>query len=152
MYNREEGIKEQIKAERRSILMFFVFLLALALFIFLTANKLQDGKIYYGIYIVAFFFIIKYSRVYCFFSPRRRYGTVVSMSDFEEKTSITNPKTYAHKTGQYTKTEFTLEVQFDNGKIKYFVFEFTGAVKYLKVGDSVGIYRFLKMPVYIKQI
>ncbi len=147
MYNKEEAIREQIRAEKKAVLMFFALMLALAAFVALTAGKLEDGKIYYGIYVVAFFFIIKHTRIYCFLTPRRRYGTVVSMSDFEEKHSITNPGTYARRTGQYVKTDFTLEVRFKNGKTKYFEFEFTGALKDLKVGDSVGIYRFLKMPV-----
>ncbi|MBQ3195492.1 MAG: hypothetical protein IJB65_03395 [Clostridia bacterium] len=147
MYNREEGIREQIRAERKAVILFFVLMLALGAFVVLTAGKSEDDKIYYGIYAVAFFFIIKYTRVYCFFLPRRRYGTVVSMSDFEEKHSITNPGTYARRTGQYTKMDFTLELRFENGKTKYFEFEFTGALKDLKAGDSVGIYRFLKMPV-----
>lgn len=150
MYNKEEAIREQIKAEKKAVFLFFGLLLVLAGFVALTVSKLEDNKIYYGIYVVALFFIVKYTRMHCFLLPRRRYGTVASMSDFEEKHSITNPGTYARRTGQYTKMNFTLEVRFENGKNKYFEFEYTGAVKNLKVGDSVGIYRFLKMPVHIQ--
>lgn len=147
MYGKEEGAREQVKAERKSILMFMALTVVLGALVFFTAGKLADNKAYGAIYIVAFFFVFKFTRVYCFFMPRRRYGTVVSLSDFKEKTSITNPGTYARRTGQYTKTDFTLEVQLDNGTTKYFEFEFIGAVKDLKVGDRVGIYRFLKSPV-----
>lgn len=147
MYGKEEGAREQVKAERKSILAFLALTALLGVLVFLTAGKLADNKAYYAIYIVAFFLIVKFTRVYCFLLPRRRYGVVASLSDFEEKTSIINPRTYAGRTGQYTKTVFTLEVLLDNGKTKFYDFEFTGAVKSLKVGDSVGIYRFLKSPV-----
>lgn len=149
MYNEQEAKKEQIKAERKSIIVFFALLAVIGVLLALTASKLSDNKAYYAIYIVAAFFAVKLSRVYCFLLPRRRYGTVVSLSGFEEKTSIINPKTYSGRTGQYTKTVFTLAVKLKNGKTKFYEFEFTEGTKKLKVGDAVGIYRFLKSPVSV---
>ena len=66
MYNKEEAIREQIKAEKKAVFLFFGLLLVLAGFVALTVSKLEDNKIYYGIYVVALFFIVKYTRVHCF--------------------------------------------------------------------------------------
>ena len=147
MYLHEEGIKDQKKKERSALMIMGLFLVLIAAFVWGTLKHKGFNTVYFACYILLFAAGVWASKLYLFLTPRRRYGTVVSMSDFEEKHSITNPGTYARRTGQYTKMDFTLELRFENGKTKYFEFEFTGALKDLKAGDSVGIYRFLKMPV-----
>ncbi len=147
MYEHSVAVTEQKKKERGAFVKFGLCAALLGLFMWLTWSKLEESRIYYGIYVVLFVLALKASEIYLFLTPRRLYGTVVSLKDFEEKTSIINPGTYAHKVGQYTRTSFSLIVKLDNGKLKCYDYEFKGALKNLKVGDRVAIFRFLKMPV-----
>lgn len=147
MYEHSEAVAEQRKREKAAVLKFVACLAVLGLFVWLTAGKLDTSRIYYGIYAVLFVLSFKLSGLHLFLTPRRLYGTVASLKDFEEKTSIINPGTYAHKVGQYTRTSFSLIIKLDSGKLKCYDFEFKGALKQLKVGDRVAVFRFLDMPV-----
>ena len=44
--------------------------------------------------------------------------------------------------------EVDLIIEFDNGSSKEYKFVYKGDMKILNVGDRIGIFRFLKMPVW----
>ncbi len=149
MYNTDEGNVDQITKERNSIIIMGVFLAILAVFITATLNYGNYGVVYYVLYGLIFALGVKISKIYLFLTPRRKFGTVSELKDFKETTYTVNGgagKLYGRRSAAIT--EVTLVIEFDNGKKGEYVFVYKGDLKILKSGDRVGIYRFLKMPVW----
>ena len=144
MYEFDIAVNEQKKKELYSVFKFAVYIILLSLFIYFTDFK----AVYYGSYIALFAFCIKLSGIYLFFTPRRRYGTVRAINGFKEnvlpKVSGTGG---VHGSGVVYVMDCTVTVEFDNGKQKDYFFTYQGELKTLKLGDRIGIFRFLKMPV-----
>lgn len=149
MYTNEEGKADQIRKERFSLIAMLLSTMLLFAFIYGTLNYGGFNKVYLVIYIVWFALSVKFTRVYLFFTPRRKCGTVKEIKDFVE-THYTANGGAGILYGRHSApiTECLLVVDHDNGKVGEYRFVFKGDFKILKAGDRVGIYRFLKMPVW----
>lgn len=148
MYKPDEANRVQFQKERNTVIIFTAFLALLVLFIYFSYNYDGFSPLYYVIYVSLFALIVYISSVYVFFKKRRSLGTVTEIKNFKN----THYRGMGGSGQAYTSwaeiIEVTVNVRFDNGKEKEFVFVYKGDVKILKVGDRIGIYRFLKMPVW----
>ena len=148
MYSAEEGNTDLRRKELFSIATMLISTAVLVLFIWATVSRYGLSKPYLVVYVLWFVLSVYYTRIYLFLTPRKRYGTVTAIKDFKE-TFYRRDKGNGGN-GKYAGTavtECTLTIAFDKGKTGDFVFVYKGDLKRLKIGDRVGIFRFLKMPV-----
>ncbi len=150
MYRHEEGIKDQKRKERKALILMTLFMALLGVFVWGTLKAKGFNTVYFVCYILLFALGMRISKVYLFFTPRRRYGMVKAIKDFRP-TQI-RAHGGAHGTGatynSMDVTEVTLVLDLDKGGTKEYVFIYRGDLKILKVGDRIGIFRFLRMPVW----
>ncbi len=151
MHNTDEGIKIQATKERNSVIIMSLFLAALAAVVWGTLTYGNFSNLYYVIYVGLLVLGVAVSKIYLFFVPRRRYGVVKNITNISDAympgnknggTSVINGFLWERI------TMCTVVVDFDNGKNGSFDCVYKGDLKLLKAGDRVGIYRFLKMPVW----
>ena len=153
MYLHEDGIKDQIKKERISLMLMTALLAFTGLVIWGTLTYSGFNTGYLVCYILLFALSVKLSRVYLFLTPRRKYGTVREIKDY--KTTYIRSHGGASGTGATYSggdfTEVTIVLDFDKGARGEYVFIYRGDLKVLKAGDRIGIFRFLKMPVWAEK-
>ncbi len=148
MYEYFSGVNEQKKRERNSVIKFAVYNAVLASVIYFSYNSERFIELYYGIYALLFVLGIVFSKMHLFLKPPRRYGQVVAMNNFKVAHSLVTIYADTHKSGILSNNYFTVELLLDNRKIVSYEFEFKGEIQKLKIGDRIGIFRFLKMPVW----
>lgn len=149
MYNHFEGVADQKRKERAAISILLASTALLGVFVWGTVKYGDFSNAYYGIYFAWFALSVYFSKAYLFFTPRRRYGTVKELKDFKE--TFIRSHSGAGKLQTYSGMgviEVTLVIDFDKGYSKEYRFVYKGDLKILKAGDRVGIFRFLKMPVW----
>lgn len=149
MYENHEGIKDQVFKERKSLILMVVSSVLLGLFVVLTVNYGNFNNAYFAVYAVWFGLSIWFSKSYLFLTPRRRYGTVKEIKNFKETYYTTaGGGGRMYQRGSTAIIEVDLIIEFDNGSSKEYKFVYKGDMKLLTVGDRIGIFRFLKMPVW----
>ena len=152
MYLHEEGIKDQKKKERSALMIMGLFLVLIAAFVWGTLKHKGFNTVYFACYILLFAAGVWASKLYLFLTPRRRYGTVKAIKDFRPTQLRVHGG--ANGTGatynSVDVTEVTLVLDLDSGGTKEYVFLYRGDLKILKVGVRIGIFRFLRMPVWAK--
>ncbi len=149
MYSVEEGNDDLRRKELFSITTMLISTAVLAIFIWATVLRYGISGPYVVIYALWFFLSLRYTRGYLFLTPRKRYGTVTAIKDFKETQYSENGGAGRRYQRRYAIiTECTLSVAFDGGKTGDFVFVYKGELKKLNLGDRIGIFRFLKMPVW----
>ncbi|MBQ7048944.1 MAG: hypothetical protein IJN86_08345 [Clostridia bacterium] len=150
MYLAEEGKADLRKKERLSAIIMLISTAVLVLFIWVTVSRYEVSGPYVGVYVLWFALSVYFTKAYLFLTPRKRYGTVTAIKDF--KAVYIRSHGGAAGTGAtyhgMDVVECTLTIAFDKGKVRDFVFVYKGDLKILKVGDRVGIFRFLRMPVW----
>ena len=150
MYKNYEGNRDQFVKERNSLITMAVSCILLGIFMWSTIKYSRFSNTYYALYVAWFVISVIVSKVYMFFKPRRRFGTVKAIKNFRQ----TQIRAHGGACGTATTyaaaevTEVTLGIDFDNGSYGEFVFVYKGDLKILEIGDRVGIYRFLRMPVW----
>lgn len=150
MYKAEEGRADLRRKEIASIVIMFISTAVLLLFIRATVYVYGVSVPYLGVYVLWFAISVYFTKGYLLLTPRKRFGTVTAIKDFKE-TFIRSSAGASGAGVTYSGmnvVECTLTVAFDNGKVRDFVFVYKGDLKILKVGDRVGIFRFLRMPVW----
>lgn len=149
MYSVEEGNADLRRKELFSVVMMLLSTAVLGLFIWVTVSRYGFSKPYAFIYVLWFALSVYFTKIYLFLVPRKRYGTVTAIKDFKETWYRRDKGNGGYgKYAGHIITECTLTVAFDNGKAGDFVFVYKGELKTLKIGDRVGIFRFLRMPVW----
>lgn len=149
MYNAAEGKADQKIKETFSLVAMLVSTIALGLLVWGTVARYGLTLPYLCVYLLWLGISIKATRLYMFLTPRRRYGTVTAIKDFKETQYTANGgagRLYGRRSAPIT--ECTITVTFDSGREGDFVFVYKGDLKTLKIGDRVGIFRFLRMPVH----
>ncbi len=152
MYSAEEGRADLRRKELSSAIIMLISTAVLSLFIWGTASRYGVSVPYVGVYVLWFALSVYFTKAYLFLTPRRRFGTVTAIKDFKE-TFIRSHGGAAGGGQTYSgmaAVECTITIAFDSGKVRDFVFVYKGDLKILKVGDRVGIFRFLRMPVWEK--
>jgi len=149
MYKAEEGRADLRRKELSSTIIMLISTAVLSLFIWATVSIYGVSVPYVGVYVLWFALSVYFTKAYLFLTPRKRYGTVTDIKDFKEAFI----RSHGGANGLETYSgmgvvECTLTIAFDNGKEGDFVFVYKGDLKTLKVGDRVGIFRFLRMPVW----
>ncbi|MBQ3196293.1 MAG: hypothetical protein IJB65_07515 [Clostridia bacterium] len=150
MYLHEEGVKDQKRKERRSLIIMGVFSVLIGLSLWLSFKDRGFNTLLLAFHIWLFAFGIYISRFYKFFTPRRRYGTVRELKNYRP-TFVRSHGGAVGAGATYSGGEFievTVVLDLDNGNTREFVFLHRGDLKTLKVGDRIGIFRFLRMPVW----
>ena len=150
MYRLEEGNADLKRKELARGIIMLVSTVVLSLFIWATTSRYGMSAPYVGVYILWFAISIYCTKAYLFLTPRKRFGTVKAIKDF--KGAFIRKNSGASGAGtNYSGAEVvvcTLTVAFDNGKESDLDFVYRGDLKILKPGDRIGIFRFLKMPVW----
>lgn len=149
MYNSYEGKRDLFVKELSAVIIMFLSTAALAFFVWGTVSRYGVNTAYCAIYLLWFALSVYFTKAYLFLTPRKRYGTVTAIKDFKEAWYRPNKGDggYFMYKG-HSITQCTITVAFDGGKEGDFVFVYKGDIKILKLGDRVGIFRFLKMPVW----
>ena len=148
MYNSAEGKRDQFVKERNSAIIMLASTALLGVFIWATLSYGNFNNAYFVIYSVWVAVSLWLSKAYMFFTPRRRYGVVKEIKDYKE--TWIRAHGGAGRLETYSGaaiTEVTLRIAFDTGVEREYEFVYRGDLKKLQVGDRIGIFRFLKMPV-----
>ena len=150
VYKSADGKADLRRKELKSLILMLVSTAALGVLVWLTVQRYGVRFEYVAIYVLWFAASVVASKVYLFFTPRCRYGTVTAIKDFKP-TFIRSSGGASGAGATYSGmdvVECTVTVDFDKGKARDYVFIHRGDLKILKVGDRIGIFRFLKMPVW----
>jgi len=149
MYSASEGYADLKRKELFSASMLLLSTLLLGLVVWGTVSFYGVRMVYIAIYVLWFAISVKATKAYLFLTPRRRFGTVTAIKDFKETFIRSNGGANGLETySGMNIIECTITIAFDNGKVRDYVFVYKGDLKILKVGDRVGIFRFLRMPVW----
>lgn len=149
MYSAEEGKADLRRKELSSGIIMLISTAVLGLIVWGTTSRYGFSAPYVIVYALWFALSVYFTKAYMFFIPRKRFGTVTAIKNFKE-TQYTENGGAGRLYGRVgcAITECTLTIAFDGGKVRDFVFVYKGDLKILKVGDRVGIFRFLRMPVW----
>ena len=150
MYKAEEGRADLRRKELSSAIIMLISTAVLLLFIWATVSRYGASVPYVGVYVLWFALSVYFTKAYLFLTSRKRFGAVTAIKDFKE-TFIRSSAGASGAGVTYSGmniVECTLTIAFDNGKEGDFVFVYKGDLKTLKVDDRVGIFRFLRMPVW----
>ena len=149
IHNTEEDKVVQKRKERLSLCAMSACMVLLGLVIWATVARYGVKVSNVIVYILLFALSFRYTGFFRFLTPRRRYGIVkdikISRGMYVPKVSGTGG---FHGSGVTYVMDCTVVITFDNGKEREFDFVYDGAIKKLKLGDRIGIFRFLKMPVW----
>ncbi|MBR6594105.1 MAG: hypothetical protein IKK83_02825 [Clostridia bacterium] len=150
MYKAEEGRADLRRKEMLSAAIMLISTAVLSLFVWATVSKYGVSVPYVGVYVLWFALSVYFTKAYLFLTPRCRFGAVTDIKNF--KVVYIRSHGGAAGTGATYSgaeaVECTLTIAFDSGKVSDLVFVYKGDLKTLKVGDRVGIFRFLRMPVW----